>query len=117
MPCCVSFTIISINKYGFGFAVPSIVNSVTVLSTTTGTASLQWMEVNGTEDVSYHIAWLPSDAGGNKRVNDTNVVVIDNLKSNTKYTFRVQASNGGGSGQMSKSTSFPTSKHFLKLLL
>ena len=93
-----------------------MVNNVLVLSTTTETASLQWMEVNGTEDVSYNVTWQPPDAGGMKLVNDTNVIVIDKLKSSTNYTFQVQALNSGGSGQMSESTSFPTGTHFSELL-
>ena len=81
-----------------------------VLNISTSTASLQWTKVNGTAVVNYTVLWQSTHARGCQNVSDTNIVVIDDLMSNTKYKFQVQAKNRGGSGLISESTSFPTSQ-------
>ena len=93
------------------FAVPQKVENVMVLNTTTNTATLQWTKVNGTANVNYTVLWQTLHVGGSKIINDTNLAVIDDLMSNTEYTFQVQANNRGGSGLISELASFPTSQY------
>ena len=89
-----------------------MVEGISLIEVLTNSVSLQWNRVSGSADVDYTVTWTPSrETTGSKVVgNNENTTTIENLTSNDRYTFQVQASNEGGRGVISPKKSFVTSK-------
>ena len=72
---------------------------------------LEWTEVSGSAEVIYNVTWNSTDACGSKIVkNNKATTKIEDLTSNDRYDFQVQASNQGGQGMISDHKTILTSK-------
>ena len=68
------------------------------IAATTKTIALQWNEVEGTATEIYSLAWTSMYGGGSLSNISGTSTVIDNLPSNTMYSFQIRAVNAGGEG-------------------
>ena len=90
--------------------VPDQVQSLRSIAETTRTITLQWDEIEGTATETYSITWSPKHGTGSvSDISDTSEM-IDDLMSNTMYSFQVKALNDVGEGQSSDQYNTSTSK-------
>ena len=76
---------------------------------TTKTIALQWNEVEGTATETYSLAWTSSFGEGSLSISGTSTV-IDDLVSNTMYSFQIKAINDHGAGELSDEYNIALSK-------
>ena len=76
---------------------------------TTKTIALQWNEVEGTATETYSLAWTSSFGEGSLSISGTSTV-IDDLVSNTMYSFQIKAINDDGAEELSDEYNIALSK-------
>ena len=77
--------------------------------------TLAWNETNeGSAERTYTVSWsTPNQVGVSNRNVSSAQITVDDLVSNTNYTFTVAATNEGGTGVSSEQRSFVTRECFL----
>ena len=80
------------------------------IAETTKTIALQWNKVEGTATETYSLTWTSIYGGGSLSNISGKSTVIDNLLSNTMYSFQIKAINAGGEGKLSDEYNVATSK-------
>ena len=96
-------------------SVPSQAQSPAVVNSTTSSMTLAWTETNeGLAERTYILSWSPPNQIGDSNRNASSPqITVDDLVSNTNYTFTVAATNDGGTGASSEQRSFVTRECFL----
>ena len=91
------------------FIVPEKVSGLSPTAASTNSVSLEWNNVSGICKVNYSVTWTPPHANGSKILPNNEIkLTIENLTSNFRYAFRVQAQNQKGPGEISDIMSYVT---------
>ena len=81
--------------------VPAQVSAPNPTTLSSTSVMLEWDEITeGSEDICYLVSW-DSDTGSGSDETEDNFISLNNLESNTEYTFSVTAINSAGSGDPS----------------
>ena len=90
--------------------VPEQVQSLRSIAETTTSIALQWAEAEGTATETYSLTWTSNYGEGSVSSIRGTSAVIDDLVSNTMYSFQIKAVNAGGEGELSDQYNIATSK-------
>ena len=85
----------------FLYLVPEQVQRLSSTTETTTTITLQWNEVEGTVTTTYSLIWTFDNGTGSVSGVSGTSTMINNLISNTMYSFQIKAVNDGGEGELS----------------